>query len=130
MASDYLDVQHVLGPEERLLAVLPGVDARGPATWVATTRRLLVLSDAANQDQDIAHVCHGCVTCVDVRTDPIGTTIKVRATGRQLRLHTGEAVLATQFGSLIRERAGLVTPERSLRWPMEFALSSARTAVR
>ncbi len=113
------DVQHVLGPEERLLAMLPGADERGPVTWIATSRRLIMLTESNDPDRDIAHVCHSCVTCVDVRSDPLGTTIRVRATGRHLRLHTSEAVLATQFGSLLRERAGLVAPERAPRRPVE-----------
>ncbi len=130
MASDMPDVQHVLGPEERLLAMLPGADARGPATWVATSRRLIVITGSSDPDQDIAHVCHSGVMCVDVRTDPLGTTIKVRATGRHLRLHTSEAVLATHFGSLLRERAGLVASERTTHLPIESAHGTQRAAVR
>lgn len=130
MASDMPAVQHALGPEERLLAMLPGADERGPVTWIATSRRLIMLTESNDPDRDIAHVCHGCVTCVDVRTDPLGTTIKVRATGRHLRLHTAEAVLATQFGSLLRERAGLVSPERATRLPFDVPRTQQRVATR
>ena len=117
-ASDMPDIQHVLGPEERLLAVLPGTDERGPATWIASTRRLIVLG-TAHPDQDIAHVSHAAVTCVELRTDPLGTTLRVRATGRQLSLQTLDAALATQFGSLLRERAGIGLPQASVRPSLE-----------
>ncbi len=129
LASDIPEVQHVLGPEERLLAMLPGQDACGPVTWIATTRRLIVLTQSSDPDRDVAHVYHGCVTCVDVCTDPLGTTIRVRATGRQLRLQTREAVLATQLGSLLRERAGLVASEPARQWPTGPTVSQQQVAA-
>lgn len=112
------DIQHVLGPEERLLAVLPGTNDRGPVTWIASTRRLIVLA-AAHPDQDIAHVSHAAVTCVELRTDPLSTCVRVRATGRQLSMQTPDAALATQFGSLLRERAGIGLPQASSRPTLE-----------
>ncbi len=116
--SEVPDIQHVLGPEERLLAVLPGTDARGAVTWIASTRRLIVLT-AAHPDQDIAQVSHAAVTCVELRTDPLGTTLRVRATGRQLTMQTLDAALATQFGSLLRERAGIGLPHAPSRPALE-----------
>lgn len=117
-ASEMPDIQHVLGPEERLLAVLPGSNERGPVTWIASTRRLIVLA-AAHPDQDIAHVSHAAVTCVELRTDPLGTCVRVRATGRQLSMQTMDAALATQFGSLLRERAGIGLPHAPARPALE-----------
>ncbi len=104
--SDVKAVQHVLGPEERLLAVLHGSVESKPITWVATTRRLIVLH-AAHPEREIVHVSHAAVTCVEMRSDPLGTAIRVRATGRQLVLHTLDAAQATSFSSLLRERAGI-----------------------
>ena len=109
MTADFSDIHNALGPEERLLAVLHGTDERGPTNWVMTSRRLLVLG-ATHGDQHVAHVSHAAVTCVDQRTDPVGTLLRVRAMGRQLMLCTIDAAQATHFCSLLRERAGIVVP--------------------
>jgi len=109
MTADFFDIHNALGPEERLLAVLRGTDERGPTNWVMTSRRLLVLG-ASQPDQHIAHIAHGAVTCVEQRTDPVGTLLRVRATGRQLTMSTIDAAQATHFCSLLRERAGIGTP--------------------
>lgn len=109
MTADFSDIHNALGPEERLLAVLHGTDERGPTNWVITSRRLLVLG-ASSRDQHIAHVTHSAVTCVEQRTDPVGTLLRVRATGRQLTMSTLDAAQATHFCSLLRDRAGIGMP--------------------
>ncbi len=109
LTADFSDIHNALGPDERLLAVLHGNDERGPANWVITSRRLLILAQT-HPDHDVAHVMHAAITCVELRADPLGTSLRVRATGRQLTLQTIDAAQATQFCSLLRERAGLGTP--------------------
>jgi hypothetical protein len=109
LTADFSDIHNALGPDERLLAVLHGNDERGPANWVITSRRLLILAQT-HPDDDIVHVMHAAITCVELRADPLGTSLRVRATGRQLTLQTIDAAQATQFCSLLRERAGLGTP--------------------
>jgi len=109
MTADFSDIHNALGPEERLLAVLHGTDERGPTNWVMTSRRLLVLG-VAQRDQHIAQVAHAAVTCVEQRTDPVDTLLRIRATGRQLTMSTIDAAQATHFCSLLRERAGIGVP--------------------
>jgi hypothetical protein len=109
LTADFSDIHNALGPDERLLAVLHGSDDRGPANWVITSRRLLMLGQT-HPDSSVAHVMHAAITCVEMRADPLGTSLRVRATGRQLHLHTLDAAQAAQFCSLLRERAGLGTP--------------------
>jgi hypothetical protein len=112
MTADFSDIHNALGPEERLLAVLHGSDERGPTNWVITSRRLLVLG-TSQREPHIAHVAHAAVTCVEQRTDPMGTVLRVRATGRQLTMSTIDAAQATHFCSLLRERAGIGVPSVS-----------------
>lgn len=109
LTADFSDIHNALGPDERLLAVLHGSDERGPANWVITSRRLLILAQT-HPDDDVAHVMHAAITCVELRADPLGTSLRVRATGRQVHLQTIDAAQATHFCSLLRERAGLGTP--------------------
>lgn len=99
-------VQNALGPDERLLASLPGHDARGSVTWLLTNQRLIVLS-ATVHDDVCATVSTSAITCVELRTDPMGTWLRVRATGRQCTLSQSDATQAAQFAQLLRERAGI-----------------------
>ena len=99
-------VQNALGPDERLLAALPGHDARGAVTWLLTNQRLIVLS-ATVHDDVCATVSTSAITCVELRTDPMGTWLRVRATGRQCTLSHSDAAQAAKFAQLLRERAGI-----------------------
>ncbi len=128
MTADFSDIHNALGPEERLLAVLHGTDERGPTNWVITTRRLLVLGPATH-DQHIAHVSHAAITCVEQRTDPVGTLLRVRATGRQLTMSTIDAAQATHFCSLLRDRAGIGVPLLTAARVRSFAEPTANARV-
>ena len=99
-------IHQVLAPEERLLAVLQGVDARGTVVWVITPRRFIVIAgpDLLN---GIVQLPLSAITCVDLRTDPVGSQLRVRATGRHFCMHTTDAAEAMECGALLRERAGL-----------------------
>jgi hypothetical protein len=99
-------VQNALGPDERLLAMLHGSDASGSVTWLATNVRLVMLSHAA-PDEQIATERHAAITCVEQRTDPVGTWVRVRATGHQYSLTNVDATAASQFCAVLRERAGI-----------------------
>lgn len=103
---DVAAIRRALAPEERLIALLQGVDRTGLVRWAITPRRLLVLPDSGRDDL-IVQVPHAGITCVELRTDPLGTWLRVRATGRQLALHTPDAAEATEFCTLLRERAGI-----------------------
>jgi hypothetical protein len=99
-------VQNALGPDERLLGMLQGHDARGPVTWLVTNARLIRLSPT-RPDDALACVPTSAITCVEVRTDPTGTWLRVRATGHQFTLTHDDASQAAQFSHLLRERAGI-----------------------
>jgi hypothetical protein len=99
-------VQNALGPDERLLAMLQGSDARGHVTWLATNVRVVMLSHATPDDQ-IASVSHSTITCVEQRTDPVGTWLRLRATGQQHGISNVEPSAASQFCAVVRERAGI-----------------------
>lgn len=101
-------MQNALGPDERLLAMLHGSDARGTVTWLATNVRLVRLSHLS-PDSDIASVGHAAITCVEQRTDPVGTWLRVRATGQQHCISNVDATAAAQFCAVVRERAGIGT---------------------
>lgn len=114
-------VQNALGPDERLLAMLQGHDARGPVTWLVTNCRLVMLS-SARPDDAIATVANSAITCVEVRTDPAGSWVRVRATGRQHTLTVADAAHATTFCHVLRERAGIgsgAVPARRCAGPRE-----------
>jgi hypothetical protein len=99
-------VQNALGPDERLLAMLHGTDARGTVTWLATNVRLVMLAHST-PDADITSVGHSAITCVEQRTDPVGTWLRVRATGQQHCISNVDASAAAQFCAVVRERAGI-----------------------
>lgn len=103
-------VQNALGPDERLLAMLHGSDVRGTVTWLATNVRLVLLSPST-PDADITSVGHSAITCVEQRTDPVGTWLRVRATGQQHCISNVDASAAAQFCAVVRERAGIGTCE-------------------
>lgn len=103
---DIAAIRRVLAPEERLVALLQGVDRGGMLCWAITPRRLVVLPDSG-RDEQVVQVPHAAITCVEMRTDPLGTWLRVRATGRQLALHTLDAASAAEFCTLLRERAGI-----------------------
>jgi len=117
-------VQNALGPEERLLAMLHGSDASGTITWLATNARLVMLSHA-DPDEHIATVSHAAITCVEQRTDPVGTWLRVRATGQQYSLTNVDATAAAQFCAVLRERAGIGTSV-----PPARRVAPARDALR
>lgn len=117
-------VQNALGPDERLLAMLHGSDVRGSITWLATNARLVILSHA-EPDDHIATVGHAAITCVEQRTDPIGTWLRVRATGQQYTLMNVDAAAASQFCAVLRERAGIGTAAQPAKRP-----APARDALR
>lgn len=99
-------VQNALGPDERLLAIVHGSDVRGPVTWLATNVRLVVLSHATPDDH-IATIGHAAITCVEQRTDPVGTWLRVRATGQHHAISNVDASTASQFCAVLRDRAGI-----------------------
>ena len=103
---DIAAIRSALAPEERLIALLQGVDRSGLVRWAMTPRRLILLPEADPAD-GVVQVPHAAITCVELRTDPLGTWLRVRATGRQLSLHTPDAAEATEFCTLLRERAGI-----------------------
>jgi len=99
-------VQNALGPDERLIGMLHGSDARGTVTWLATNARLVMLSHLT-PDSNIASVGYSVITCVEQRTDPVGTWLRVRATGQQHCLSNVDAVAAAHFCAVVRDRAGI-----------------------
>jgi hypothetical protein len=125
-------VQHVLGPDERLLAMLPGQDARGAVTWLVTNFRLVMLSQA-RPDDAITTIPVSSVCCVEQRTDPVGTWLRVRATGRQYALSHIDPLPASQFCAVLRERAGIGAPPApprrapGLRDPLRTGFANATT---
>lgn len=117
-------VQNALGPDERLLAMLHGSDARGTVTWLATNARLVMLSHIT-PDADIASLNHSAITCVEQRTDPVGTWLRVRATGQQHCISNVDAAAAAQFCAVVRDRAGIGASVAPLKRP-----APARDALR
>jgi len=109
-------VQNALGPDERLLAIVHGSDARGPVTWLATNQRLVVLSQATPDDHT-ATIGHAAITCVEQRTDPVGTWLRVRATGQHHAISNVDASTASQFCTVLRERAGIGVCTESAKRP-------------
>jgi hypothetical protein len=99
-------VQNALGPDERLLATLSGPEAGGTVTWLLTNRRLITLTSGAPEEA-IATVDTGAITCVEHRTDPSGSWLRVRATGRQFTRSYADNAQAAHFCQLLRERAGI-----------------------
>jgi hypothetical protein len=104
--ADRAHVQNALGPDERLLAMLPGGEPSAPITWLVTNVRLVMLC-ATGCDEQITSVSHSAVCCVEQRTDPMGTWLRVRATGKQYTLNHIDPVQAAQFCAVLRERAGI-----------------------
>lgn len=102
-------VQNVLGPDERLLAMLHGQGKHGSVTWLATNFRLVMLS-SAQPDEVSAALATSAITCVEQRTDPVGTWLRVRATGQQYCINHVEPAQAAHFCAVLRERAGIGTP--------------------
>jgi len=86
--------------------MLHGSDGRGTITWLATNLRLVMLS-YAEPDGHLATVGHAAITCVELRTDPVGTWLRVRATGQLCTLMQVDAVSASHFCAVLRDRAGL-----------------------
>jgi hypothetical protein len=113
-APDVALIHSVLAPEERLLAVLQGVDAKGSVSWVLTPRRFIALPGTGSTDQ-VVQVPHASVMCVELRTDPLGTFLKVRAMGRQFAMQTLDAAEGTEFCTLLRDRAGIGSPPPAVR---------------
>lgn len=114
-------VQNALGPDERLLAMLQGHDPRGPVTWLVTNCRLVMLS-SARPDDAIATITNAAITCVELRTDPAGSWLRVRATGRQHTLSVADAAQGAAFCQVLRERAGIgggPTPARRCAGPRD-----------
>lgn len=99
-------VQNALGPDERMLAMLHGRDVRGTVTWLATNVRLVMLGHST-PDSDIASVSHASITCVEQRTDPVDTWLRVRATGQQHCISNVDATAAAAFCAVVRDRAGI-----------------------
>jgi hypothetical protein len=116
LRADRALVQNALGPDERLLAMLPGGDAHAPSTWLVTNVRLVMLC-TTGCDEQITSVSNAAVCCVEQRTDPMGTWLRVRATGRQYTLSNIDPVQAAQFCAVLRERAGIGAVEPPARRP-------------
>ncbi len=92
--------------------MLQGADARGAVTWLVTNLRLLMLRQS-EPDADITMVCNAAITCVEQRSDPVGTWLRVRSTGRTFTLTDIDPVQASHFCSVLRERAGIGTSQPS-----------------
>ncbi len=123
-------VQNALGPDERLLAMLPGGDAQAPITWLVTNVRLVMLC-ATGCDEQITSVSNSAVCCVEQRTDPMGTWLRVRATGKQYTLSNIDPVLAAQFCAVLRERAGIgaVQPPAGRPAPMRAGMRTGSAGL-
>jgi hypothetical protein len=120
-------VQNALGPDERLLAMLHGHNKQGSVTWLATNFRLVMLASSRPDDASAA-IATTAITCVEQRTDPMGTWLRVRATGQQYCITGVEPAQAAQFCAVLRERAGIGAsscPPAPIRDPLRSGFSGS-----
>ncbi len=113
-ADERLTVTAVLGPEERPLRVLRGLDARGAVLWIATNRRLIVVECERLSENPVLDMAHHAINAVTVRAGEHGASLlRVRSTGRQFVLAGADTAAADLFAGLLREKAGLAaSPNR------------------
>lgn len=127
-ADERLTVTGVLGPEEKPLRVLRGLDARGAVLWIATNRRLIVVECERAELHPVFDMAHHSINSVMVRGGEHGASLlRVRSTGRQVLLAGADTEAAEAFAVLLRDKAGLAPAPRQAqeKQPLPSAQRSA-----